>query len=161
MFVIHQAILLMSKNTKMQSVISGKPVMVIEKQGINVYALRQLNMQVGDLLQALRATNHFSLEEVDYGIMETNGQLTVVANKEVCQEQQTLPVPVILDGKWSDDDVARHNFSKSKVESYLRQRGARVKNVVILAIDEQHRVTLQYKGRPIKFENVYGGFDNE
>ena len=161
MFVIHQAILLLSKNNKMQSVISGKPVMVIERQGINVYALRQLNMQVGDLLQALRATNHFSLEEVDYGIMETNGQLTVVANKEVCQEQQTLPVPVILDGKWSEDDVARHNFSKSKVESYLRQRGAKVKNVVILAIDEQHRVTFQYKGRPIKFENVSGGFDNE
>ena len=80
MFVIHQAILLLSKNSKMQGVISGKPVMVIEKSNINAYALKQLNMQVGDLLQALRSTNHFSLEEVDYGLMETYGQLTVVAN---------------------------------------------------------------------------------
>ncbi len=158
MFVIHQAILLLSKNSKMQGVISGKPVMVIEKGNINVYALKQLNMQVGDLLQALRSTNHFSLEEVDYGLMETNGQLTVVANKQIAEQQQTLPIPLILDGKWSDDDIARHNFSKGKIEHYLKCKGAKVKNVIILAIDEQNKVTFQYKGRRMLFEDVVGGF---
>ena len=158
MFVIHQAILLLSKNSKMQGVISGKPVMVIEKGNIIAYALKQLNMQVGDLLQALRSTNHFSLEEVDYGLMETNGQLTVVANKQISEKQQTLPVPLILDGKWSDDDIQRHNFSKEKIERYLKMRGAKVKNVIILAIDEQNRATFQQKGKAMLFENIFGGF---
>ena len=161
MFVIHQAILLLSKNSKMQGVISGKPVIVIEKSSINLYALRQLNMQVGDLLQALRVTNHFSLEEVDYGIMETNGQLTVVANKQICQNQQTLPVPVILDGKWSEDDIQRHNYSKAKVERFLRSRGAKVKNVIMLAVDENGRVSFQQKGKAMQFVNVQGGFVDE
>ena len=158
MFVIHQAILLLSKNSKMQGVISGKPVMVIEKCSINTYALKQLNMQVGDLLQALRSTNHFSLEEVDYGLMETNGQLTVVANKQISEQQQTLPIPLILDGKWSDDDIQRHNFSKQKIESYLKSKGVKIKNVIVLAIDEHNRVSFQQKGKPIRFENLVGGF---
>ena len=161
MFVIHQAILMMSKSSKMQGVISGKPVMVIEKQSINVYALRQMNMQVGDLLQALRVTNHFSLEEVDYGIMETNGQLTVVANKQISEQQQTLPVPVILDGKWSLDDVERHSISKAKVEKFLRSNGAKVKNVIMLAVDENGRVSFQQRGKKMQFVNVQGGFADE
>ena len=161
MFVIHQTILLLSKNSKMQGVISGKPVMVIEKSSINTYALKQLNMQVSDLFQALRSTNHFSLEEVDYGLMETNGQLTVVPNKQISDKQQTLPVPLILDGKWSDDDIARHNFSKAKIENFLRTRGAKVKNVVMLAIDEGGRASFQYKGKKMQFINVAGGFADE
>lgn len=82
MFVIHQLILLLSKNVKVQSFINGKPVMVINPDGIDVAAMKSLNMHVNDLLQALRTAQYFSLEEVSYGIMETNGQMTVVANKK-------------------------------------------------------------------------------
>ena len=69
-----------------------------------------------------------------------------------------MPVPLILDGKWSDDDIQRHNFSKEKIERYLKMRGAKVKNVIILAIDEQNRATFQQKGKAMLFENIFGGF---
>ncbi|MBQ2894234.1 MAG: DUF421 domain-containing protein, partial [Clostridia bacterium] len=64
MFVIHQAILLLSKNKKMQTVINGKPVMVIDSHGIDVQALNSLNMTVGDILQSMRSAEYFSLEEI-------------------------------------------------------------------------------------------------
>ena len=102
MFVIHQVLLLCSKNNTLQGVISGKPVMVINPAGIDMNALNKLNMHVNDLLQAMRAAEFFSLEEVTYGIMETNGQLTIVANKEMQDKQQTLPVPIITEGKWCE-----------------------------------------------------------
>ncbi|MCM1043415.1 MAG: DUF421 domain-containing protein [Corallococcus sp.] len=156
MFVIHQIILLLSKNSKMQGVISGKPVMVIDKSGVNLYALKQLNMQVSDLLQALRATNHFSIEEVDYGIMETNGQLTVVANKEVSDKQQTLPVPIIADGKWDEEDIERNNIDKSVIVEQLRKANAKVKNVALLTVDQNNRMSLQVKGRAIVYKDLEG-----
>ena len=53
MFVIHQVLLLCSKNNTLQGVISGKPVMVINPDGIDMNALNKLNMHVNDLLQAM------------------------------------------------------------------------------------------------------------
>lgn len=156
MFVIHQLILLLSKNMRMQNILSGKPVMVVDKSGINTYALYRLNMQVSDLLQALRTTNHFSLEEINYAIMETNGQMTVIENKEITDKQQTLPVPVIMQGKWDDDDIERNGIDKDRIRSLLKRRRIKLSQVVILAVDENNRMTLQTKKKNIVFENIEG-----
>ena len=154
MFVIHQTILLLSKSKKMQSVINGKPVMVIDAHGIDLQSLKALNMNVSDILQSMRSAEYFSLEEISYGIMETNGQLTVIPNKNMTQKQQTLPIVVIEEGKWNNEEIAQHKFDKHSLESLLRRERLSVKNVVILAIDENNRMTLQTKHSPITFKNV-------
>ena len=154
MFVIHQFILLLSHSDKLQGVINGKPVMVIDPNGIDIPALRSLNMHVNDLLQAMRATEYFSLEEIVYGIMETNGQLTVIANKQMENKQQTLPIPVIMEGKWNEENIKENNFDKGELQRLLEQEHVKRKNVVILAIDENDRMTLQRRNNKIYFKNV-------
>ena len=154
MFVIHQFILLLSSSDKMQGIINGKPVMVVNPNGIDVKALKRLNMHVNDLLQAMRAAEYFSLEEVTYGIMETNGQMTVVANKNMEEKQQTLPIPVVLEGKFNEDNIKGNGFDKKNLERLLLAERVKVKNVILLAIDENNRMTLQKRTGPIYFKNV-------
>ena len=154
MFVIHQFILLLSHSDKLQGIINGKPVMVINPSGLNVVALKSLNMHVNDILQSMRAAEYFSLEEVTYGIMETNGQLTVVANKEMEQKQQTLPIPVVMEGKFNDDNIDGNGFDKENLKKLLAAENVKVKNVILLAIDENNRMTLQKRGQAIYYKNV-------
>lgn len=154
MFVIHQIILLLSHSDKLQGIINGKPIMVINNGSIDVQALRNLNMHVNDLLQSMRAAEYFSLEEVTYGIMETNGQLTVVANKQMEDKQQTLPVPLICEGKWNEENINGNGFDKQQLQQLLKVERTKLKNVVLLAIDENNRMTLQTRNNPIVFENV-------
>ncbi|MEG2159426.1 MAG: DUF421 domain-containing protein, partial [Clostridia bacterium] len=154
MFVIHQFILLLSRSSKMQSLISGKPVMVINRQGVIPYALNQLNIQVNDILQSIRSAGYFSIEEIDYGIMETNGQLSVVPNKEQSAKQQTLPVPVILDGKWDDDDIERNGIHKDTIMSELSKRKIKVSQILFLTIDENGRMVFQTKKQPKDAVNI-------
>ena len=163
MFLVHQLVLLLSKNSKMQSVINGKPVMVLTKNGVDVQALKKLNMQVADILQAMRVSQVFSLEEVSqvfsleevtYGIMETNGQLTIVANKQMQNKQQTLPVCYVLDGQWQTDQLKEGRFTKQQLQQILKQKKAKVADVVVLAIDENNRLTFQTTHKPIVFENL-------
>ena len=91
MYVVHQIIILLSKqNRKIQGVISGTPVIVIDKSGVKYDALKSMNMQMTDLLQAMRAAGYFSVDEIAYAIFETNGQLSVIANPDA-QQTQTLP----------------------------------------------------------------------
>lgn len=151
MFVIHQTILLLAKSNAVQSLISGKPVMVIDSQGIDTKALAKLNMHVNDLLQAMRSVEYFSLEEVRYGIMETNGQLTIVPNKQMSDMQQTLPVPIITEGQWCDDDMQNNGFTKKKIVPLLAARKVKSKDVLLLAIDENNRATLQTKKGSVQF----------
>ena len=154
MFVIHQFILLLSNSEKMQGIINGKPVMVINPNGIDIKALKSLNMHVNDLLQAMRAAEYFSLEEVTYGIMETNGQMTVVANKNMEKKQQTLPIPVILEGKFNEDNIKGNGFDKQSLERLLINEHVKLKNVILLALDENNRMTMQKRSGPIYFKNV-------
>lgn len=154
MFVIHQFILLLSHSDKLQGIINGKPVMVVNNGSIDVQALKGLNMHVNDLLQSMRAAEYFSLEEITYGIMETNGQLTVVANKQMQDKQQTLPIPVVLEGKWNDENINGNGFDKQELQQLLQSRRLKVKNVVLLAIDENNRMTLQSRNKPIVFNDV-------
>ncbi len=154
MFVIHQTILLLAKSNAVQSLISGKPVMVIDSQGIDAKALAKLNMHVNDLLQAMRSVEYFSLEEVRYGIMETNGQLTIVPNKQMSDMQQTLPVPIITEGQWCDDDMQNNGFTKEKIAPLLVARKVKSKDVLLLAIDENNRATLQTKKGSVQFFNA-------
>ena len=154
MFVIHQFILLLSHSDKLQGIINGKPVMVINPNGLDVQALKSLNMHVNDILQAMRAAEYFSLEEIMYGIMETNGQLTVVANKNMEEKQQTLPIPVIMEGKYNEDNIKGNGFVKEDLQKLLLAEHVKVKNVILLAIDENNRMTLQKRTGPICYKNV-------
>ncbi|MEG1528215.1 MAG: DUF421 domain-containing protein [Clostridia bacterium] len=148
MFFIHQLILLLSKNMRLQSILSGKPVMVIDKQGICANSLKQLNMQVNDLLQAIRSAGYFSVEEIDYGLMETNGQLSVVPNKDTSKEPKTLPIPIILDGKWDDDDMRRYKVDKDKITSIIKSKKLKMKNILLLTADQKNRVIIHIKYKP-------------
>lgn len=154
MFVIHQVILLLSKNKVMQGVINGKPVMVIDSLGIDTKSLNALNMTVSDLMQSMRSAEYFSLEEISYAIMETTGQLTVIPNKAMTNKQQTLPIVVVEQGKWNEEEIKQHNFDKRSLEQLLKRERLNIKSVVILAIDENNRMTLQTKHAPITFKNV-------
>ena len=136
MYVVHQIIIVLSKqNRKIQGVISGTPVIVIDKNGIKYDALKSMNMQVTDLLQAMRAAGYFSIDEIAYAIFETNGQLSVIANQNV-QKTQNLPVPVIIDGKWSQADIDYHKIDTQPLSNILQKRNLDCEQIILATVDE-------------------------
>ena len=86
--------------------------------------------------------------------METNGQLTVVANKKMQDKQQTLPVPVILEGKWNEQEMQSQGFDKAQIQKLLAGERTKLKSVILLALDENNRMTLQRRKSSIVFKNV-------
>ena len=148
LYVVHQFIVLLSKNRKMQDIISGKPLLVIDKSGINLSAVKQLNMQVNDLLQSIRNNGYFSVEEIEYALMETNGQLSVIPKKSMENRQKSLPVPLVLEGKWCNREFDEHNVNKDKISRMLLQKNIKFKNLVFLTVDQNDHFVAQdkYKG---------------
>jgi len=149
LYVVHQFIVLLSKNTKMQNLISGKPLLVIDKSGINVNAVKQLNMQVNDLFQSIRNAGYFSVEEIEYALMETNGQLSVIPKKSMENNQKSLPIPLILEGNWCNGEFTQHNIDKNKISRILLQQKLKFKNLIFLTVDQNDHFVAQDKYRGI------------
>lgn len=150
LFIMHQLTILLTKNSKLQQLISGNPVIVIDKKGINYANLRSMNMNANDLLQAMRTAGYFTLDQINYALFETNGQLTVVPNPDMqigSPDAAELPVPIILDGKWSEDEL-NDRVDRKIIENELRQHKLRPADVLLMTIDgAQHMVLQPRKGK--------------
>lgn len=68
----------MMKSVFLRRLICGNPVIVIRNGAVDQKSLRRLRLTVEDLFSQLRANQITHLDEVAWGIMETNGNLSVL-----------------------------------------------------------------------------------
>ena len=78
---------LMLKSTKFRKLICGRPIIVINDGNLQQSEMRRLRMTTEDLVEQLRQKNVFSIQDVAYAIVETNGKLSVI--KKPDKEQPT------------------------------------------------------------------------
>ena len=147
------------KSIFMRKVINGKPVLVITPQGVNYQALKELNMNLNDLYEALRNLNYFSLDQIQYAIVETNGKMTVLPNSDnaplcatdfnIKKEPSALPIMLINDGKFMKENLNVAKLDEQFVLSSIRKVGAyRPKDVIVCTIDNLGKMYVQVKDKP-------------
>lgn len=88
---------------------NGKPTILIEKGKILVNQLRRQTINVNDLMEELRIKGYFNLDDIEYAVLETNGQISIIPKTQLTPaskkdmkiktNQDILPVTLILDGK--------------------------------------------------------------
>ena len=77
------------KSVKLRAILCGKPRILIYRGRIDEKALQKEKITINELQERLRQTNIFSLGDVEYAILETNGQISVIQNqKEEIQFQK-------------------------------------------------------------------------
>ena len=65
-----------------KALVTDKPSVLIEKGKLNEKEIRRLRITSTDLMEQLRLGNCPSLSDVQYAIMESNGQLTIIPKAE-------------------------------------------------------------------------------
>ena len=123
-------------------VLSGKSVLVVDKGAINYTNLLSMNMNMGDLLEAIRCENNHDLLNIEYAIFETNGQICIV-NKpedETTPKQSFLPIPIVIDGKWDDKASTQVGITRSQVLSNLQLKNLHALHQIALLDVRQNGV---------------------
>lgn len=166
--ILHFILTLLSRfSTKFSMLISGKPVIVINPKGIDYQALKKLNITIDDVFEAMRGLGFFSLEQVEYAIMETNGKLSVLPKAEAAPvtnenlklkvDPAVIPVSVVSEGKIMKDNLSEAEVSEDFIHTFLQKNvgKVKVKDVLVMTIDKNGQVYLQMKkGEKQIFENV-------
>lgn len=141
----------------MKRLFSGKPSIVIHNGVVDQKMMKKLRITIDDLLEGLRQTGSFQIENVDYCIMETNGKLSVLQKKEatpptrddlnVHSPHTGMPVTVISDGKLQQAAFTAGALTKGQVDAVLKQKHLKVEDVFLMTADGQQHFFIIQKER--------------
>ena len=153
--ILHFVLTFLSKiSNKFASFLSGKPVIVINPEGIDYKALKNLNISVDDVFEAIRGCGYFKIEQIQYAIMETNGKMSVlpksqyapvtVEDMQLETEKSAIPINIINEGKIVKDNLPIADINETDVKNILeRAKIKKVKDVLILTVDKNGAVYIQ------------------
>lgn len=145
---------LSSTSKKFANFLSGKPVIVINPKGIDCKALKNLSMSVDDVFEAIRGCGFFSVEQIQYAIMETNGKLSVLPKSEFAPatlgdmqievDKTAIPISLVSEGKLIKENLLVAKIEEKEVFEILDRFGVgKLKEVLLFTIDKAGKVFLQ------------------
>lgn len=155
-YVLHEIVTLIDLKVKpLKSFISGKPSVVINKNGIDDYQLKRNNLDVSDLIESLRSAGYFSLDCIDYALYESNGTFSALPKENYEQMQTSLPLVIIDNGRFDGKNLALTGLEQNFFEGVLREEGVKkIKKVLVLTADGTGKLYLQEKGEKFRTLNV-------
>ena len=112
---------------EVRRLVSGRAMLVIDKDGINYENLKKLNMNVHDLIETAHSSGYPDVSEIAYAIIETNGKMSVV---EKTEEQPLLPLILVVDGKINESNVKKSQSTEADINKVLKQNGVALKDVL-------------------------------
>lgn len=107
------------KCAKIRNLFDGNPSVIINKGKLNFNEMVKQRYNLEDLLTQLREKHIRSIEEVDYAVLETSGNLSVF--KKDSKTVGQYPLPLILDGVIDDDTLKQINKKRSWVLDLLEK----------------------------------------
>ena len=170
LLLLHFLICFLSrKSMKIRYLITGRPAIVVDGNGIDYKELKKLNMTLDDLIEAMRGCEVYNIEDIAYAIIETNGKMCVIKKAEVepptKQELEleitpnTLPVNIIMDGSLMKENVKLTGIDETFIFKCLKKANVdKIKDVLIFTLDNQGNCFIQgkktdgYKTFTIPFE---------
>lgn len=140
------------KSIKFRSFIHGHPVVIINDGVLNQKLLKELRFTLDDLLESLRQKDIFDISQVQYAIVETNGQLSVLLKADydtVTREDMNLSpspqgyqCPVIIDGKIVEKDFKICNTNNKKIETIISKEKLQIKDILLMTVDSAGNHTI-------------------
>lgn len=158
LFVVHIIITkLASGSLRFRKLLNGKPIIVIERGNLLPDVLKELNMNIDDLLEALRSGGCFDPGEVEYAIIETNGTMTVLPKAQfkpltpsdmgMASEPAEMPVTVVMEGCFMGANLkGLRGVDKERVLRLLDALGMKQSDILLLLVTGRKVFVQPYAG---------------
>ncbi|MFQ7473415.1 MAG: DUF421 domain-containing protein [Anaerovoracaceae bacterium] len=139
------------KSERLKNLFSGTPSVLINKGEINQGELKKLRITINDLMEQLRIGNCPSISDVEYAIMESNGDLSIIpkANKKpltaedmsIEKNRESMPVVLITDGILYKGNIITAGWTETQLKEALVSNGiSNYKDVFLAFCDEQSKL---------------------
>ncbi len=143
------------RSVSFRRLLCGKPVILIENGHVLQNNLRRTRITLDELTGHLREKDVLNVTDVQYAILETNGNLSVFSYPKhkpasakdagIHPERQSLPVTIIGDGYLYRQNLPAAGKDEAWVRRFLQERELKQKDVWLLTLDATGKTTLLRK----------------
>lgn len=148
------------KSERARSVVCGTPSVLIENGKIVEKELARLRYNINDLLEQLRAKNTPNVADVEFAILETSGELSIIpksqkrplmpADINLSTVYEGLPVTLIIDGYLFKKNLAKINLDENWLTTELQKLGINsCREVLFASLDTEGKLFYQVKTKAI------------
>lgn len=145
------------KSQKARKILEGEPCILITRGKINFETLRKQQINLDELMEEIRLAGYFDLSEIEFGILENNGQMSFLtsdksrkdssnnnSNNKTKEVKPQVPVIYILDGKINKNALTSCNKTDDWIKSELKKYNINsIKNVLIAMTDTNGKFVYQ------------------
>jgi len=144
------------KSEKARTIICGTPSILIERGKILEKELTKNNYNLTDLLEELRIKNVPNIADVEFAVLETNGQLSVFPKSQkrptipedfhITTKFEGLPLTIISDGKLNSKNLQQDNKDLTWLKGELKKHSIdKIENVLLASLDSSGTLYVQAK----------------
>ena len=144
------------KSYSARRIINAKTLILVENGRIIDKNLKRLRITINELMMKLREKDVFNLEDVQFAIMESNGQLSVLikANKkpitpydmDLKVKSSSLVNDIIIDGKIVDKNLKIAGIDKKWLQSELKKKSINnIEEVFYAGVDKNKKLIISKK----------------
>ena len=131
-------------------IVSGKPSILINKGKIDYNELKKEKITINELLEQLRVQGHFNIKHIQYAILETDGNLSVVPastySSVPSRNFNHLPLSLIIEGKIIKTNLKILDKDEDWLINSLKSENIKSpKEVLLCILDEYDKLFIQKK----------------
>ena len=140
---------------KFREFICGKPSILIYRGRIDEKVMKRENFTINELQERLRGNNIFDLGDVEYAILETSGQITVIPKPEkqnvtledlnIKAEYEGLPYDLVVDGVVQEENLQKISKSKEWLKKEVQKFNMKPEDALLVTINGKGDIFCQKK----------------
>ena len=131
------------KSPFFKKMVEGHPTFIVFQGKLNQKKMASLKYSVDDLCHHLREQGIGSLSEVDFAVLETDGQLSVIETKN---SEVKAPAAIISDGQINYEILQLMNRDENWLIKKLKEAGIHDYHEVFYCVVEKERFFIIKKG---------------
>lgn len=148
--------LISMKSIRLRGLFGGRPSVLIHNGKLIRKEIKKSRVTIDEVVEELRIKGVVDLSTVQYAVMETNGQLSVILYPEhqpatagqigVQEESKGLPLIVMNDGRWMDKNLRKRGITREYVLKEMQRRGAvDLDEIYVVILDELNHIYIAGK----------------
>ncbi len=120
-----------TKSEMFKTIISGRPTLLIEGGKLNIKELSHQRITITDLMEQLRIKSCPSISDVEFAVLESNGELSVIKKSgkqpltpddmKMTASKPVFPSIIISDGNLYEENLALVGIGMNEFEDKLRK----------------------------------------
>ena len=146
------------KSIKLRRFFMGSPTILIEHGKILQDNFYKVKYDINDMLEQCRVNGYFDISEIDYAIVEANGELSILKSEYLPVNRNDMKLKVsknglcanvIIDGKVMYNNLKKIKKDEKWLNKELKLKGKDISDIILATVDINDKVVFYERNKGV------------